>query len=58
MNPLTVPALLHKKHEARDYGVARYGMETMRLCSTLNNGLAGKTYLVGEEVCNVSCHAR
>jgi len=37
------------KKEARDYGVARYGMETQRLCSVLDNHLKGKTYIVGEE---------
>ncbi|RHY15017.1 hypothetical protein DYB32_010797, partial [Aphanomyces invadans] len=37
------------KGAARDYGVARYGMETQRLCSVLDKHLEGKTYLVGEE---------
>eukprot|EP00981_Chlorochromonas_danica_P016037 scaffold15290_cov358-Ochromonas_danica.AAC.1 len=35
--------------KARDYGVARYGMEVQRLCSVLDQHLAGKQYLVGEE---------
>jgi GST-like protein len=37
------------KIETRDYGVARYGMEVQRLLSVLDQHLAGKTYLVGEE---------
>lgn len=37
------------KIETRDYGVARYGMETQRLCSVLDQYLATRTYLVGEE---------
>lgn len=37
------------KCEARDYGVARYGMEVQRLCSVLDNHLAGRAYLVGDE---------
>ncbi|RHY50673.1 hypothetical protein DYB30_010693 [Aphanomyces astaci] len=37
------------KGAARDYGVARYGMETQRLCSVLDRHLAGKAFLVGEE---------
>jgi GSH-dependent disulfide-bond oxidoreductase len=40
--------------EARDYGVARYGMEVQRLCSVMDQHLAGeagrsRTYIVGEE---------
>jgi GST-like protein len=35
--------------EARNYGVARYGMETKRLCHVLDTHLKGKTYMVGEE---------
>jgi GST-like protein len=35
--------------EARNYGVARYGMETKRLCHVLETRLTGRTYLVGEE---------
>lgn len=46
------------KLEARDYGVARYGMETQRLCSVLENHLKStpstganphRSYMVGEE---------
>ncbi|KAH9188179.1 hypothetical protein AeNC1_009840 [Aphanomyces euteiches] len=37
------------KGAARDYGVARYGMEVQRLCSVLDKHLEGKTYIVGEE---------
>lgn len=37
------------KIETRNYGVARYGMEVQRLCSVLDQHLAGKTYLVNEE---------
>jgi GST-like protein len=35
------------KGAARDYGVARYGMEVMRLTDVLNKHLATRTYLVG-----------
>lgn len=37
------------KVEARDYGVARYGMEVQRLCSVLENHLKTRAYMVGEE---------
>jgi len=37
------------KCETRDYGVARYGMETLRLASVLDVHLAGKTFIVGEQ---------
>jgi GST-like protein len=39
------------KVEARNYGVARYGMEVQRLCDVLEKHLAegNKTYLVGEQ---------
>jgi len=38
------------KHEARDYGVARYGMEVQRLCSVLDRHLSdGRQFIVGEE---------
>lgn len=46
------------KKEARDYGVARYGMEVQRLCSVLENHIKSspvdgakshRTYIVGEE---------
>lgn len=46
------------KGEARDYGVARYGMDVMRLCDVLERHLAtGRTYLVGEEysVADIMC---
>jgi len=36
-------------HDARNYGVARYGMEVQRLCSVLDLHLANRTYMVGEE---------
>lgn len=35
--------------EARNYGVARYGMEVKRLCHVLETRLTGRTYLVGEK---------
>lgn len=35
--------------QARDYGVARYGMEVQRLCSVLDQHLAGRTFMVGEQ---------
>ena len=35
--------------EARDYGVARYGMEVQRLTDVLDKHLEGRTYMVGEE---------
>ncbi len=34
---------------ARDYGVMRYGMETQRLCDVLDNQLAGREYILGDE---------
>jgi len=37
------------KLETRDYGVSRYGMEVQRLCSVLDQHLAQRCYLVGEE---------
>jgi GST-like protein len=37
------------KVETRDYGVARYGMEVQRLCDVLDQALAGKKYLCGDE---------
>lgn len=39
------------KHEARDYGVARYGMDTLRLCDVLEKHLEGKTYMVMHTAC-------
>ena len=38
-----------EKGEARDYGVARYGMEVQRLMSVLDVHLKDKTFMVGEE---------
>ena len=37
------------KGPAREYGVARYGMEVQRLCDTLDKHLEGKRYLCGDE---------
>lgn len=37
------------KCETRDYGVARYGMEVQRLCSVLDQHLASREYMVGNE---------
>ena len=34
---------------ARDYGVARYGMEVQRVCSVINNHLAERKYICGDE---------
>jgi len=36
--------------QARDYGVARYGMETQRLLNVLETHLKGKQFIVGEEL--------
>ncbi|KAI9207437.1 putative glutathione S-transferase [Polychytrium aggregatum] len=36
--------------EARNYGVARYGMETQRLCDVLDKHLKDREYIVGDEV--------
>eukprot|EP01052_Picozoa_sp_SAG31_P005968 SAG31_NODE_271_length_18717_cov_8.685949_3_plen_133_part_00 len=43
--------------EARNYGVARYGMEVQRLCSVLDGHLEGKSYLVNEEysIADIAC---
>lgn len=45
------------QHAARDYALGRYGMEVQRLCSVLNNHLATRTYLVGEEytIADMAC---
>ena len=46
------------KCEARDYGVARYGMEVQRLCATLDAHLAARgPYLCGDEytVADMAC---
>lgn len=46
------------KQEAVEYGVSRYGMETLRLCDVLEKHLAaGRTYLVGEEysIADIMC---
>lgn len=47
------------KIETRDYGVARYGMEVMRLSDVLDKHLATRTYLVGEEytIADIMCFA-
>ena len=47
------------KIDARDYGVARYGMEVMRLNDVLDKHLATRTYLVGEEytIADMACFA-
>jgi len=37
------------KKDARDYGVARYGMEVQRLCSVLETHLSKRKFMVGEE---------
>lgn len=37
------------QHQARDYGVSRYGMEVQRLCSVLDKHLAERQYIVGDE---------
>jgi len=37
------------KAEARDYGVARFGMETQRLLSVLDTHLKDKAFMIGEE---------
>ena len=37
------------KGAAREYGVARYGMEVQRLCDTLDKHLEGKNYICGDE---------
>lgn len=46
------------KIETRNYGVTRYGMETQRLCSVLNQHLEGKTFMVGEEysIADIMCY--
>lgn len=45
------------KKETRDYGVARYGMEVMRLSDVLEKHLATRTFLVGEEysIADIMC---
>jgi len=37
------------KKDARNYGVARYGMEVQRLCSVLEHHLSTRKYMVGDE---------
>ena len=37
------------KVEARDYGVARYGMDTLRLTDVLEKHLEGKQYMLGDD---------
>jgi len=43
--------------EARNYGVARYGMETKRLCHVLESHLKDRTYMVGDEysIADIMC---
>lgn len=43
--------------EARNYGVARYGMEVQRLLDVLDKQLEGKTYIVNEEytIADIMC---
>jgi GST-like protein len=42
---------------ARDYGVARYGMEVQRLCSVLDERLATRRYLLGDDytIADMAC---
>lgn len=46
-----------KEVGARDYGVARYGMESQRLADVLDKHLAGRNYMVGEQytVADMAC---
>ena len=37
------------KVEARNYGVARYGMEVQRILDVLDRHLSGRTYVVGDD---------
>lgn len=37
------------KIEAREYGIARYGMEVLRLTDVLDKHLSTRTYIVGNE---------
>ena len=45
------------KGEARDYGVARYGMEVQRLLSVLDRHLEGRQFMVGESytIADMAC---
>lgn len=45
------------KGEARDYGVARYGMEVQRLLSVLDRHLEGRQYMVGDSytIADMAC---
>jgi len=38
-----------EKIDARNYGVARYGMEVQRLCSVLDRHLQGRQWMVGDD---------
>ena len=46
------------KGEARDYGVARYGMEVQRLLSVLDEHLEGREYMVGDAytIADMACY--
>ena len=46
-----------EKTEARDYGVARYGMEVQRLCSVLDQHLAKNEFMAGSEysIADMAC---
>lgn len=46
-----------EKKEARDYGVARYGMEVQRLCSVLDNHLKDREFMAGGEysIADMAC---
>mmetsp|Transcript_18958 Transcript_18958/g.21235 ORF Transcript_18958/g.21235 Transcript_18958/m.21235 type:complete len:288 (+) Transcript_18958:18-881(+) len=45
------------QHQARDYGVARYGMETQRLCHVLDTHLKDRTYICGDQytIADMAC---
>ena len=38
-----------EQKQARDYGVARYGMEAQRLCDVLNRQLSDRQFLLGDD---------
>eukprot|EP00959_Pyramimonas_sp_CCMP1952_P147089 3078558-Pyramimonas_sp.AAC.1 len=45
------------KPDINEYGVARYGMEVQRLASTLNNHLADKRFVCGDDytIADMAC---